>query len=216
VSTIAKYQKNGDDASSSEAIVAPHGASLALLFPLIPVNKVILGQPPSFSTVTRDTFPAETLFHPHAVWSILAGMASAAKHLHSRGICHGDLYAHNILIDSSCTSPSYPLIPSFDSIEDIESSTLFLPTLCDFGAASIFCTDNDWGPFVPMLEVRAFGCLIDDLVTRMRIDGTGSIESLRAELVALKDRCMNTDLSQRPSMNEIVGILSNTRHLLQA
>src|SRR6478736_5443149 len=70
-----------------------------LVFCLIPPEFKNLGQPPSFETCTRDTFPNGTVFSLKTIKIIATGIASAAAQLHARGILHGDLYAHNILVD---------------------------------------------------------------------------------------------------------------------
>jgi hypothetical protein len=53
-----------------------------------------LGLPPSFQSCTRDCFPPEEArFTMKQGLEILLQVASAAVHLHSRGVAHGDIYA---------------------------------------------------------------------------------------------------------------------------
>eukprot|EP00596_Hydrurales_sp_CCMP1899_P000911 CAMPEP_0119040664 /NCGR_PEP_ID=MMETSP1177-20130426/10679_1 /TAXON_ID=2985 /ORGANISM="Ochromonas sp, Strain CCMP1899" /LENGTH=311 /DNA_ID=CAMNT_0007005959 /DNA_START=812 /DNA_END=1744 /DNA_ORIENTATION=- len=135
---------------------------LGLVMPLISNEYKILGGPPSFETITRDTFPVGKTFKLHIILKILKGISSICTHLHGRGICHGDLYAHNILINS-------------------EGHAL----LSDFGAASFYdrkrCIDGDGGgrPFNAMenIEVRAFGCLIQDLLDKIEAINLSESES---------------------------------------
>ncbi|OHD92113.1 MAG: protein kinase, partial [Sulfuricurvum sp. RIFOXYD2_FULL_44_160] len=72
---------------------------LGLVLEYIPNVYRNLGLPPDFETCTRDTFTAETSFTPETIFDVAKGIASAAAHLHARGLMHGDLYAHNILIN---------------------------------------------------------------------------------------------------------------------
>lgn len=53
-------------------------------------------EPPT--QVTRDTYPEGASFSAPFIAAAACGVAAAAAHLHSRGISHGDLYAHNILV----------------------------------------------------------------------------------------------------------------------
>ena len=85
-----------------------------LLMQLISKDFLNLGNPPSLETCTRDVFCNETLFGIQNVLKIAKSIASVSKHLHSKGINHGDLYAHNILVNVADT-----------------------PDLCDFYLGSI-------------------------------------------------------------------------------
>ena len=71
-----------------------------LLMQLISKDFLNLGNPPSLETCTRDVFCNETLFGIQNVLKIAKSIASVSKHLHSKGINHGDLYAHNILVNT--------------------------------------------------------------------------------------------------------------------
>jgi len=70
-----------------------------LVFELIPSGYRSLAKPPSFESCTRDVYPEGARPSSEAAKAILAGMHSLLSHLHGRGICHGDFYAHNILVD---------------------------------------------------------------------------------------------------------------------
>jgi hypothetical protein len=56
-----------------------------------------LAAPPSFASCTRDVYPADLRLDLDMVLRLARSIASATRHLHARGILHGDLYAHNIL-----------------------------------------------------------------------------------------------------------------------
>jgi hypothetical protein len=92
-----------------------------LVLELIDPRYKNLGFPPDFQTCTRDTFPSGLSFSLNEIINILTGIASASTQLHSKGIMHGDLYAHNILINNE--DPSNP---------DLH------PILGDFGAATFY------------------------------------------------------------------------------
>jgi hypothetical protein len=179
------------------------------LLPLVPDTKVILGGPPSFETVTRDTYPADLIIHPMAAFSILVGISSALEHLHHRGISHGDLYAHNILIDRGFSSDQYPLIPIFEDVGEIAQYSFYLPTLCDFGASSTFSDDVPWGSYIPKLEIRAFGCLVDDILARIR-----GHEEFAHMLSTIRTKCLCSDVLQRPTVDELIADLMVARNCL--
>jgi len=201
---------------------------------LIPPSYTILGQPPSFATCTRDTFPPssndsnavalmakETTSNPvnapTRTLSMLTGIAGAAAHLHERGIAHGDLYAHNILA----------------SAEDGHA------LLGDFGAATIYGTNNETYAGLEKLEVLAFAHLVEDVLGLMEgyfgeeqpakeegveKEGVGQevvvrngsgvgagaggggrdAESVRRGLRKIHALCASADVDSRPTFDEVV------------
>lgn len=96
-----------------------------------------------------DALPDWLLQLPRLAWLAFAGNpgsdraeAAALAHLHGRGILHGDLYAHNLLVDGlDCR-------------------------LSDFGAASFFTPGSTQGAALQRLESRAFGILLEELLQR--------------------------------------------------
>jgi len=151
----------------------PEGKDV-LVLELIPSTFVNLGLPPTLKTCTRDTYPEKYSLTFSKSIKILQGMASAAKHMHERGIMHGDFYAHNIMIN-----------------EEGESF------LGDFGAASYYEPDD-----LPMraalerLEVRAFGCLIEEMLLLSKNDR--SEHQQREKMEALRDACLTGKNEDRP------------------
>ncbi|CAL6341707.1 unnamed protein product [Bathycoccus prasinos] len=120
---------------------------------LDPADWKNLGGPPSFETVTRDVFDErDGKFTAREILAVAVNVAKGINQLHKNGVCHGDIYAHNVLIDRD---------------EDYPSAKLG-----DFGAAMFF--DDDENPqFSQMVrenEARAFGCLLDDML--VNYDGT--------------------------------------------
>ena len=149
-------------------------ARLGLLLEYIPNVYRNLGNPPSFETCTRDTYEEGTAFSIETIQKVAKAVISAARHLHSRGLMHGDLYAHNILINDE--SHCY---------------------LGDFGAASFYQPHQK---AFEKIEVRAFGCLLEDMLTLSAIkegEGYEALENLRA-------RCMDENPKRRPLFCEIV------------
>jgi hypothetical protein len=134
-----------------------------LVMELIDRDFTSLAGPPSFESCTRDVYAMEASYPLPVVLRIARGMASAAVMLHSKGIMHGDFYAHNVL-------------------RNAEGNCL----LGDFGASSF----HSGLPGLEQIEVRAFGCLLEELLDRC--------ESGCRELRDLQERCLLEDVRARP------------------
>jgi serine/threonine protein kinase len=100
---------------------------------------------------------------------------------------HGDLYAHNILIDKSGHA-----------------------LLGDFGAATIYGRNHIENAAIERMEVLAFGHLIEDLLgltERVMGDEGGILEEkdvmVIEELNLLHYKCSNPIVLERPSFAEI-------------
>ncbi len=141
-----------------------------------------LGLPPTFDTCTRDVFDNDMQLSARQVVRIAGTMASVARHLHSRGIMHGDFYAHNILIDSQGNA-----------------------LLGDFGAASVYDPTNTHLAFaLERIEVSAFGCLLDDL---LQLCPQEHHTNIAEQLSNLRDACMAEDVNSRPSFEYVCSII---------
>ncbi len=153
---------------------------------LVPARYRTLGLPPSLQSCTRDHFPAVAAAPPLRTaqgLSILRGIAGAAAHVHERGVAHGDLYAHNILFDADGTA-----------------------LLGDFGAAAMTGSlDAAQSLALRRLEVRAFGCLLEELAERC--DAAGPLPDA---LQALATRCLQPDVAARPSFCDLEAALAGT------
>lgn len=115
---------------------------LALIMELIPNHYYNLGQPPSLVSCTRDTFTEGQSFNMEQIDKILMQMQSLVKHLQERQISHGDLYAHNVLIDDA-------------------GHILF----GDFGAASHYeMLPESQQLGIQKIENRAFAYFIEDML----------------------------------------------------
>ncbi len=147
---------------------------LGLVLELVPKDYQNLGSPPDFDTCTRDTFSPESSFPIETVYSIAKAMLSVSVHLHEKGMMHGDLYAHNILFNP-------------------ETGHIYFG---DFGAATFY--DSNEKKF-EKIEVRAFGCLIDDLLQNSPDSETSFYKTLRD----VSQKCMQEDVDNRPLFNEI-------------
>ncbi len=157
------------------------GGVAGLVMPLAGPDFRPLAAPPSLKTCTQDVYPEDRHFPFAVAVKIATGIASAAAHLHSKGIVHGDLYAHNILWNPQ----GYCL-------------------LGDFGAASFASADQ--AAALEKTEVRAFGHLLGELISRVVPDPAceGRIE----ELLALKDHCLCPDAQYRPDFQQILSFFS--------
>jgi hypothetical protein len=155
---------------------------LGLVLELIPPSFKNLGGPPNFETCTRDTFKSGTNFPLDTILTIAKSIADAANHLHLKGILHGDLYAHNTLIDD-------------------DAQTIF----GDFGAATAYDTSDKNAIRIERLDVRAFGCLLEDLLNY----NFEKDNSLKNTLFQLKNDCMQTDILKRPGFEEINSYLKS-------
>ena len=81
-----------------EGVISQHPENKnGLVMSLIAPDFKNLANPPSLASCTRDIYDKETTFSFNKARNIALGIANAAQHLHTKGIVHGDLYAHNIL-----------------------------------------------------------------------------------------------------------------------
>ncbi len=149
-----------------------------LVMPLVEHDFENLAGPPSFDSCTRDVYAEDRRFSLGTTLRIAHGIASAAAHLHRRGIVHGDLYAHNILHDGAGHA-----------------------LLGDFGAASLYDTQDEARRFaLQRIEVRAFGCLLEELLERTEAGRSAALD----ELAALTAACLGAEVASRPSFEAIV------------
>lgn len=92
-------------------------------------------------------FPPCLLSLPARVLNLPTGqVARAMAYLHEKGICHGDLYAHNVLVDGGTGAA----------------------VLCDFGASFFYPSERHKQQSFALegLEVRAFGLMARDMARR--------------------------------------------------
>ncbi len=123
----------------------PNG-STGLVMPRIPGHYQRLADPPSLESCSRDVYANGQHFSNDQVARLVRGIASAAAHLHGRGLLHGDLYGHNILWDGQGHA-----------------------MLGDFGAATFLTED------LAPLEILALGHLLEELLARVSNPAPGLI-----------------------------------------
>ncbi|MFT4833368.1 MAG: hypothetical protein ACJAVY_001547 [Marinoscillum sp.] len=156
----------------------PEGKS-GLIMRLISPSYFNLGNPPSLESCTRDVFDEKALFSGDELLIIATGIASVCAQLHSKGINHGDLYAHNILVNQAAEC-----------------------LLGDFGAASFYDVNSELSSKIERVEVRAYGCLLEDLVSLVRESEMSP--QLRDQWQKLIADCAASDVNLRPSFAEIL------------
>ncbi|MEN0052024.1 MAG: leucine-rich repeat-containing protein kinase family protein [Mucilaginibacter sp.] len=157
---------------------------VGLVMELISHRFFNLGNPPSFESCTRDVFSENTSLSIDQVIRIALTIASVAAQLHSNRMMHGDLYAHNILIDE-------------------EGNTLF----GDFGAASFYNhADAETAYALERIEVSAYGYLLDDLLGLCAASDTNPA---LLKLATLKEICITPEVSNRPGFQYLTNELMN-------
>jgi hypothetical protein len=162
----------------------PAGTS-GLVMPWVDPGFRNLAGPPNLATCTRDIYADGQRFSLPLLLDLAMGLASVGEHLHARGISHGDFYAHNVLFrpEGGCF-------------------------LGDFGAASFYPPQPSGGPNpFEALEVRAFGCLLGELLERSEPEVAGRLPPLQA----LQLRCVAPVAASRPRFAEVVATLESLR-----
>ena len=167
----------------AQVLEHPEGKDV-LMLELIPSSFFNLGLPPSLESCTRDIYPIDSELSTQASLKILKGMAKAVVHMHERGIMHGDFYAHNIMIDKN-----------YNSI------------LGDFGGASYYESEKlGIGNLLEQLEVRAFGCLIEELLYLCSKDNQDM--NIKNSLYKLQILCLIDIPKNRPLFKQILKQLN--------
>jgi hypothetical protein len=158
-----------DDGSNPSGLVMQHIGS----------GHEPLAGPPSFESCTRDVYAAHRRFSLKAALALAQGIASAAAHLHARGLMHGDLYAHNIM-----WREAHPAL------------------LGDFGAASFLPLSEPARALAQRLDVRALGCLLEELLDRVDAD-----QAALGPLRTVQHQCLQPDVASRPTMAQVAAAL---------
>ncbi|GGP40724.1 protein kinase [Shewanella algicola] len=156
---------------------------LGLVMQLIPPSYANLGLPPSLQTCSRDTFEPNTRFSESRIINIATQMADILAHLHQNGISHGDIYAHNTMINP-------------------QDNVLF----GDFGAASNLNQFSfERRVLMQAIEVRAFGYMIEDMLNLIEPPHSTKAQALHQ----LVQDCLKPNLNARPSFIELKQQLAN-------
>jgi hypothetical protein len=160
----------------------PEGTE-ALVMQLVDPSYRNLAAPPSLQSCTRDIYAADMRFNLQEALRVAHGVASLARQLHSRGLTHGDLYAHNTLIGADGHA-----------------------VLGDFGAAAFYDQNNlAVAQALEQIEVRAFGCLFEELLERveLELDAASQQRSALQTALALCEACLVSQVNQRPLFKHI-------------
>ncbi len=149
----------------------------ALVMTLIDSAYLNMAGPPSLVSCSRDVYPEGFALSIEAVRKMTAAIASVGAHLHGLGIAHGDLYAHNLLYQPDGRC-----------------------LLGDFGAATFYPHDGQpMAQALERIEVRAFGILLGEWLAHC--------ETADGRLQELQARCIQAQVSARPSFAEVVAAL---------
>jgi hypothetical protein len=154
-----------------------------LVMELVPASFSVLGQPPSFDTCTRDTFTQGQSLTLAQLKQLAEQVARVMAHLHQKRICHGDLYAHNMLVNAG--------------------QQLYLG---DFGAATALKSlPQQQQQLFCKLEVRAFAYWLLDMQSLLSAHEAAVFEKHYA---AILQSCMQSEPGNRPDFDELQSLLS--------
>lgn len=118
----------------------PQGVQ-GLVMRRLPPQWAALAGPPSMASCSRDVYAPGLRLPAAHVQAIAQAAAAALAHLHDQGLSHGDLYAHNLLVDGQGGS-----------------------LLSDFGAASFLpLQDTARTEALKAIDRRALQVLHDEL-----------------------------------------------------
>ena len=128
-----------------------------LVLPRLASHWKPLAGPPSMVSCSRDVYSADLRLPVAQARSVAQAATEALDHLHACGLAHGDLYAHNLLVDG-------------------EGRAL----LSDLGAASLLPSDDPpRAAALQALDRRALNILLDELA--QRCDAPAEVLALRTE-----------------------------------
>ena len=112
-----------------------------LVLDLVAPSYKVLAGPPSLDSCSRDVYPDSVGLCSEVAFRIGSGIQAAVRELHRRGVMHGDIYAHNLLVD-----------PAGHAL------------LGDFGAASMLPLDDPLRrDALQRIEERALSILLGEL-----------------------------------------------------
>lgn len=149
-----------------------------LVMQLVPASFFVLGQPPSFDTCTRDTFTQGQHLTLLQLKHLAQQVVNVMAHLHQQQIVHGDLYAHNMLVNAE--------------------QQLYLG---DFGAATaLHALPQQQQQLFCALEVRAFGYWLLDMQTLLSVMESGLFQQHCMTVVQL---CLQEAVVSRPDFTQL-------------
>ncbi|KAI8113653.1 hypothetical protein M9435_003648 [Picochlorum sp. BPE23] len=133
---------------------------------------------PNKDSVLRCRWKEGQLFPISFVLRCLSSVSGALEHMHTKGIAHGDVYAHNVLARDDGTS-----------------------ILCDYGAAFAYQRSNKQHGLFELHDVRAFGLLVRDLIERVDISFADMETAIdcQKQLLIISQQCLAVDPHKRPT-----------------
>ncbi|MEY4752591.1 MAG: hypothetical protein RJA44_266 [Pseudomonadota bacterium] len=165
----------------------PEGRLGLVLALLDPAFRALAG-PPSLDSCSRDVYAAPLQLPLAAALALARQVAAIAAHLHARGLLHGDLYGHNLLWNGDRQAPQ--------------------ALLSDFGAATIYQPEAPAAAALQRIEVRAFGCLLEELIEQSLPAGSSEAAALRSGLIRLRDACLQPQVAKRPDFASLAQQLA--------
>jgi hypothetical protein len=161
----------------------PTSAAPGLVLPLLDPAFQPLAGPPSFASCSRDVYSNGFSLTVNKLLIIVRSVAGAVAHLHGRGLVHGDLYGHNLL---------------WNGVDRA--------LLSDFGAASFFDPeDRTTAEGLQRLEVRAFGCLLEELLAAV----DNPADPRCTSLAGLRGACLQPQVADRPLFSDLAAALAS-------
>lgn len=106
-----------------------------------------LASPPSLETCSRDVYNCGVQLTHEQTLGLVSVLLEGLVELHRAGLCHGDFYAHNILLDESGNSVR----------------------LTDFGAAFQYDRDSRYGKLIERIELRALAVLVEEIAQHVLV-----------------------------------------------
>ena len=103
-----------------------------------------LAGPPSMESCSRDVYSQDRSqqLSPDFAWIMVQNLGRVLYRLHrEKSICHGDFYAHNILVSFKEQSVK----------------------LSDFGAAFFYDANEEYGRLLQRIELRSYSVLVEEL-----------------------------------------------------
>jgi hypothetical protein len=162
-----------------------------------------LGLPPSFASISRDVYELKSVFPNmdgtpkedlETVLHLVSGFVRSVEAFHGVGVVHGDLYAHNLLVNA---------VAGVDR----------LVKMGDLGAAFFLPTDKAESESLQRIEMRAFGIFVSEMLELLEARWAGKsvdgeLEKARKELVVLSERCSG-DSEKRSLASETVLVVDS-------
>jgi len=140
-----------------------------------------LGGRPNAASLLRCTYPSGTVWPAAVAITCAHDVARACAACAACRVSHGDVYAHNVVIDTSDGGHA---------------------TLVDFGAA--FAYNKACGVDFERLEVRAYGLLLQELAERC-------VGGCHKGMQDLATRCCDSDVASRPRFTDLEQALKRMR-----